>query len=373
MLGSFALRAQDDGFALRAQDDGFAPRSQSQGVSGAAGAVVLIVLDGMRWQEVFGGADSALVGKALGGVNDTLALRKDFWRPTADARRSALFPFLWGTVAARGAIWGNFAAGSDAHVTNGFKFSYPGYNEMLVGVADKKIDKNAYGPNPNVTVFEWMRSRKGFAGRVAAFGTWETFADIFNGKQSSIFVHAGWEPPPGRLKGAPERTIDRLYRTTIRYWDDLAFDALMQPVVLDYVKLKKPRVLFVGYGETDEWAHERRYDLTLRSAHNADEFIAELWRTMQAMPEYRDRTTFIITTDHGRGSGAKWTDHGKDVDGAEQVWIAMLGPGTPKLGEVKGGAPVTQSQIAATIASLLGENYSKSEPRAAPPLVGARP
>jgi len=91
------------------------------------------------------------------------------------------------------------------------------------------------------------------------------------------------------------------------------------------------------------------------------------------MPEYRDRTTFIITTDHGRGGGDKWTDHGKDVDGAEQVWIGMVGPGAPKLGEVKGGAPVTQSQIAATIASLVGQDYSKSEPRAAPPLVGGRP
>jgi hypothetical protein len=337
-----------------------------------ANAVVLIAIDGVRWQEVFGGADIALLTKRAGGVSDTLAIRAEFWRPAAEARRSTLLPFLWGTVAARGAIWGNFAAGSDAHVTNGLRFSYPGYNEMLVGVADRKIDRNDYGPNPNVTVFEWLRSRKGFAGRVAAFGTWETFTDIFNRKQSGVFVHAGWQPPPGRVKGASERTIDRLYRTTIRYWDDNTFDALTQTVVLDYLKAKKPRVLFVGYGETDEWAHGRRYDLMLRATQRADEFVAELWRTMQAMPEYRDRTTFIITTDHGRGADAKWTDHGKDVDGAGQVWIAMLGPGTPRLGEVKGGSPVTQSQIAATIASLLGEDYSRSEPRAAPPLVGAR-
>lgn len=340
---------------------------------GAAGAVVLIVVDGVRWQEVFTGADSTLLTKRPGGVSDTLAIRRDFWRPTADERRRTLFPFLWGPVASRGVIWGNFAGGSDAHVTNGMKFSYPGYNEMLVGVADRKIDRNDYGPNPNVTVFEWLRSRKGFAGKVAAFGTWSTFTEIFNPKQSNVFVHAGWDPPPGRVAGAAERTIDRLYRTTVRYWDDNAFDALMQSAMLDYIKAKRPRVLFVGYGETDEWAHARRYDLVLRSALRADEFIAELWRAMQAIPEYRDRTTFIITTDHGRGTGDTWTDHGKDVGGSEQVWIAMVGPGAPKLGEVKGGVAVTQSQIAATVASLLGENYAKSEPRAAPPLVGGRP
>ena len=371
LLGSLALRAQDDGFAPRAQGNA-AVRAQGDG-GAAARAVVLIVVDGVRWQEVFNGADSALLTRRPGGVNDTLAIRREFWRPTATERRSALFPFLWGTVATRGVIWGNVTEGSDAHVTNGLKFSYPGYNEMLVGVPDQKIDKNEYGPNPNVTVFEWLRMRKGFKGRVAAFGTWSVFNDIFNPKQSGVFVHAGWDPPPGRVKGATERTIDRLYRTTIRYWDDNTYDAFMQSVLLDYVKAKRPRVLFVGYGETDEWAHARRYDLTLRSAQRADDLIAELWRTMQAMPEYRDRTTFIVTTDHGRGSGDKWTDHGRDVEGAEQVWIAMVGPGAPKLGAVKGGTAVTQSQIAATVASLLGENYFKSEPRAAPPLIGTRP
>jgi len=76
---------------------------------------------------------------------------------------------------------------------------------------------------------------------------------------------------------------------------------------------------------------------------------------MQAMPEYRGTTTFIITTDHGRGSGPeKWRDHGKDVDGAEDIWIAVLGPDTPALGERAQAGPVTQSQVAATIAALLG-------------------
>ena len=341
------------------------------GAQGPARNVVLVAIDGLRWQEVFNGADSALLSRRAGGVQDTTGTRKTFWRPDVEARRRALMPFLWGTVAARGAIWGNLAQGSDAHVTNGLNFSYPGYNEMLVGVADAKVDRNDYGPNPNATVFEWLNSRRTLRRRVAAFGTWSTIADIFNRANSGVFVHAGWEPPPGRVKGAPERTLDRLYRTTIRYWDDNTFDALTQAAALDYVKAKKPRVLFVGFGETDEWAHGRRYDLFLRATQRADEFVAELWRTMQAVPEYRDRTTFIITTDHGRGHGAEWTDHGKDVAGAGQIWIAMLGPGTPALGEVTQGSPVTQSQIATTVATLLGEDYKRSEPRAAPPLVRA--
>lgn len=334
-----------------------------------ASSVVLIVTDGLRWQEVFGGADSANISVGLGGVQDTAGLRRRFWRPSAAERRRILMPFLWDSIATRGTVWGNYAAGSDAHATNRLKFSYPGYNEMLTGAPDARIDRNDFGPNPNVTVFEWLNGRPGFAGGVAAFATWGVFNEIFNRGRARFPMHAGWGPPPGRRAGSPERTLDRLYRTTVRLWDNNAYDAFMQTAMLEYVRAHKPRVLFVGYGETDEFAHMRRYDLTLQTARRADEFIAELWSTMQAMPEYRGRTTFLVTTDHGRGDGEMWTDHGKDVAGAEQIWIAMLGPGAPKLGEIAGGIPVTQSQLAATVAALLGEDYRKAVPRAAPPLV----
>ena len=97
--------------------------------------VVLIVTDGLRWQEVFGGSERALIGRA-GGVSDTTALLRDFWRETPSERRAVLLPFTWGTIAREGQILGNQAKGSVGTVTNGLKFSYPGYNEMLTGRTD---------------------------------------------------------------------------------------------------------------------------------------------------------------------------------------------------------------------------------------------
>ena len=94
--------------------------------------VVLIVSDGLRWQEVFTGADPTLLNEANGGIWAKEAdLRRDFWRDDPVERRRALFPFLWNTVAVRGQIFGNQNLGSVARVTNGLAFSYPGYNEML--------------------------------------------------------------------------------------------------------------------------------------------------------------------------------------------------------------------------------------------------
>src|SRR6185503_6854427 len=114
--------------------------------------VVLIVTDGLRWQDVFTGADTSILFGDPRFLGDTAAIRREFWRPTAEARRSAMMPFIWSTVARNGQILGNATKGSSAQVTNGLKFSYPGYNEMFSGAADPKIRSNTFGPNPNITV-----------------------------------------------------------------------------------------------------------------------------------------------------------------------------------------------------------------------------
>jgi len=121
--------------------------------------VVLIVSDGLRWQEVFTGADPTLLNEAHGGIWDKEEnLRREFWRDDPAERRRALLPFLWSTVAVRGQIFGNQALGSVARVTNGLAFSYPGYNEMLTGHPDARINSNEFGPNPNVSVLEWLNT-----------------------------------------------------------------------------------------------------------------------------------------------------------------------------------------------------------------------
>jgi hypothetical protein len=335
--------------------------------------VVLIVSDGLRWQEIFRGADSTLVNHRWGGVDDTIALRRAFVRDEPAAARRALLPFLWDSVGRNGQIFGNVSAGSVATVTNGLKFSYPGYSEMITGHADPRIHSNDAPPNPNLTVFEWLGREPRYRGKVAVFGTWDAFPRIFNRERSGLPIYAGWETPFPTRPDAAEATINRLYATTTRLWgDELAYDSFMQAAVLDYVEHEHPRVLFVGYGETDEWAHSRRYDQTLESAHRVDSFIAELWNSMQRIPQYRGRTTFIITADHGRGGTPNdWTDHGEKVAGAENIWIAVLGPDTPSLGERTGTGPVTQSQIAATLAAALGLDYRSAEPAAAPPITSA--
>lgn len=333
--------------------------------------VVLIVSDGLRWQEIFSGADPDLMNDKHGGIwASPEKLRREFWNDDVTERRRMLFPFLWGVVAKRGQIFGNQNRGSMARVTNGMAFSYPGYNEMLTGHPDPRISSNEFGPNPNTTVFEWINQFPEFHGHVAVYATWEVFKNIFNEPRSHLPMQVGWDLPEKGNLSTRQELLNELYRTTTRLDDEDVWDSFLQVPLLEYVKSGQPRLLFVGYGETDNWAHAGRYDLVLESAHQFDDFVRQLWETMQAMSEYRGQTTFIITTDHGRGSGLEeWKEHGVEQKGSENIWIAVMGPDTEPLGELSNNT-ATQAQIAATVAEFLGKDFVKASSKAAGPLAG---
>lgn len=334
--------------------------------------VVLIVLDGLRWQEVFTGADATLMNEKYGGSWESEALlAQRFGNPDLQQRREQLMPFLWKVVAKQGQIFGNQKLGSIAQVSNAYASSYPGYSEMSIGHADPTIVDNAERFNPNLNVFEWLNQRPDLKDKVGIVGSWHLYREIFNIPRSKLFIQAGATPPPMSSPPTPrEELLTRLYRTTLALEDGDVTDSFVQVTLLDYLRAAHPRVLFVGYGDTDEWAHSGRYDQLLESAHKSDSFAQELWETMQSMPQYRDQTTFIITTDHGRGSGlVDWKEHGRvEQPGSENIWLGIIGPDTPPLGELHDVPPVQQAQIAATIAALLGSDFRTAEPRAAAPL-----
>jgi len=258
-------------------------------------------------------------------------------------------------------------------VTNGFFFSYPGYNETLTGAGDPRINSNDNIPNPNVTVFEWLNQKKDFHGKVAAFGAWENFDGIFNKARSGIIVNSSYDLFTAMPVTPELATLNHLKEDSVRIWPDEIFDPPMFYTALEYAKYARPRVLFIGLGETDDWAHSGSYAEYLSAAHRSDEYIAKLWTLVQSMPEYKDTTTLVVVPDHGRGEGPKWTTHGQETPESSQTWMAWLGPDTAGLGERKNVGPVTESQVAATLASLLGEDYHAAVPKSGAPIADVLP
>jgi len=330
--------------------------------------VLVVTLDGLRWQELFAGLVAELNAKEQGvGSPDVLAHRFD--APTPEARRERLLPFFWGTVAREGQVFGDPSRHSVVRVTNGMLFSYPGYGELLTGIADPRIDSNAKTINPNLNVLEWLQHRPGFEDQVAAFASWDVFPFILAAERAGIPVNAEG-PPVASPRSDRERLLNEFASDLPAYWGGARFDAITMQGALEHLRTRRPRVLYVALDETDEWAHDRRYDLYLDAAHRSDRFLRRLWETAQSLPSHEGRTALVVATDHGRGDTARdWTDHGDKVPVADRIWVAVMGPDTPALG-LRAGVDATQSQVAATVAHLLSEDFDEAVPAAAPPLPG---
>lgn len=246
--------------------------------------VFLISVDGLRWQDVFRGAEQLLMNQPNGGVANTNQLNTAFWRETPEERRMALMPFFWSIIAREGQLYGNQDKGSEALLTNGRKFTYPGFNEILTGFADDRINKNEKRNNPNVTVLEWLFRKQEFTNRVAAVANWDVFPYVLNTQRSGIPMWTGYETNQPAAPGSRMELIEQLFRETTPLWPDMNFDSFYLRATLEYVKERKPRVVWIAFSETDEWAHEGRYDHYLTAARNVDQYVRILWDTLQTIP-----------------------------------------------------------------------------------------
>ena len=303
--------------------------------------VILVTIDGYRWQELFRGADPVLV------EDERYRAR---YVDVAN-RAQALTPFLL-SFARTGALIGNRDQGSCARVANDFWFSYPGYAEMLAGRPNRQVRYNAAIPNQDVTVLERL-SRRGLS--VQVFAEWDAMRAILNTERSGLSV---FTPPD--------------------------YDALHDPQVIPAARealRDPPSVLWVALGDTDNRAHEGDYERYLAAASEADAFIRELWEAYQANPQTAGRTTMIVTADHGRGSSEnnRWTGHGSGRwrgivvpglrhEGSESVFIGVRGPNIVAAPQYTAENCATLGQVAATLLTSLGYFDAEVQPDMAPPL-----
>lgn len=317
----------------------------------SATKVVLITLDGLRWQELFSGADPLLVTNP-DYVQDTTGLKERFWRGSENERREALFPFIWKEANKMGQVHGNRNLGSKVDLTNKMWFSYPGYNEILTGSADDaRIDSNDKVNNPNRTLLEIANADQRYKGQVAAFGSWDVFPYIVNEDRSGVPVNAGFEIATGTNLTEREEFLNELQPIVPSPWGSVRLDAFTHHYALEYMKRNQPALVYIAYGETDDFAHDGNYEAYLKSANTTDSFIKELWEYTQNDAFYKNNTVFIITTDHGRGTTPlkTWKDHGDKVSDAGSVWLVLFGKGVSPIGEISEKEQLYSNQIAPTV------------------------
>jgi len=322
--------------------------------------VIIVLVDGLRWQEVFRGPDPAFTSQEKWKSVGTMY-------PNAEA----LMPFLHSVIGQKGQLYGNRDKNCLVTLANPHHFSYPGYNEQIAGFYDPRITSNEKKPNPNRTVLDFLNEKPAYKGKVTVFAAWDVVDGIQNTAHTGVTVNAGITPMKLAKSSARMELLNDLKADLHHPWGTEPYDAITFHTALEYIKLAQPKVVWITFGETDEFAHEGNYAAYCQAAHRTDKFLKTLWDYLQTALTYRGKTTLIVAPDHGRGRDAdQWPNHGATVPGAEEVWVAIIGPHTPALGQ-RSECAITLGQVAATAAAALGEDYAKTDPKVLPPIDGA--
>ncbi|HEU4471225.1 MAG TPA: alkaline phosphatase family protein [Flavisolibacter sp.] len=307
----------------------------------------IITLDGFRWEEVFHGADSLLIGDAA--INtDTAMVRALYWSNSPAERRKKLMPFFWNIIAQQGELYGNRDHGNLVNVSNPYALSYPGYSELLTGSVDYSIYGNEKKRNPNRNILELLNSFPGYKGKVAAFTSWDAFPYILDKQDRSkgFVLNSGLQQAGSERLTSAQKLLNAIQCEAKDTEAETRYDELTYVACREHIQKNKPSVVFLSFSGTDDAGHENRYDEYLQEANNADRMIGELWRLIQAMPEYAGKTTFLITTDHGRGKKrSNWSDHGLLIPGSSQTWYALLGNTIVPHGEMKVKTQIYQKDL----------------------------
>lgn len=329
-------------------------------LSSASENLFIIITDGFRWQEVFNGADSLLINDEI-CTPDTATMKSMYWADTKEERRKKLMPFFWNVISKKGQMYGNRDFNNKVDVANLYSVSYPGYNEIFTGTTDISISGNSKKKNPNINVLEYLNKIEEFTGKIAVFSSWNVFPYILNKDRNNLMMNSGYQSMENEEDDPVYKLINKVQDESVEYKSATRYDQLTYTTAREYIKNKLPRVVLLGLGETDDFAHQKRYDLYLQQANQVDKMIADLWHMIQTTPAYKNKTSILVTTDHGRGRNQNhWSGHGFFIGGSSQTWFTLIGPGIEPLGEMKNKKQVYQKQMAETIANLVGEEFDRS-------------
>lgn len=318
--------------------------------------LVIITIDGLRWQEVFEGADENLLSDTK-QVRDSKLYRETYWRSTPEERREVLMPFVWSTIAKKGVLIGNRNKNSMMQVANKTSISYPGYSEMMTGMVDETITGNDPVNNPHRNVLEAVNEDPRYRSSVVMYGSWKSTRFAIHNEQAGIPASVSYEPSIAKKPTPQIKLAERMLEGMPHYWRSEHFDAFTYAFAIETLLNDHPKVMWISFGDCDEWAHARKYDLYLDGAKGTDAFIRDIYEACEADKFYKGKTTYLITCDHGRGFGNEWSSHGSSTKGSDATWLMLLGKGINPEGETSECGPFYTKQVAATIANILGIDF----------------
>lgn len=116
----------------------------------------------------------------------------------------------------------------------------------------------------------------------------------------------------------------------------------------------QPVLTIVNFKDPDYYAHQSDWSNYLRAIRKTDQLVGQIWKYIQNDAHYKDKTTLIVTNDHGRhidGTSTGYAGHGDNCDGCQHIEFFALSPDFKKNIELT--ATYEMVDISATISELL--------------------
>jgi hypothetical protein len=302
--------------------------------------VILITLDGVRWNEVFQGTDPELTG----------------------APSEVIMPHLNGDLAKQGLLLGDRKQ-SFVQVSNRRNLSLPGYQNIFTGhstsCASNFCSRVRYETFP-----EALQAKFGFNPfEIAGFASWSRIRRAYSRRHSDLYLNSGLDP--SGLEGPNHQAIDALQAQDVPHWNkphvwSSRYDRYTFAHGFEFLKENQPRFLYIGLLDSDEYAHAGNYRAYVETLRTYDLWIREIVDYLDSSGEYGKNTLLIVTTDHGRGQGGKrWKDHGRRLPESNQIFMYLRGLGIHPEIDVIPGLTFTHDSIRNLIeAAFSGERAS---------------
>jgi len=259
--------------------------------------VFMVFIDGVRYTESFGNATHELI------------------------------PHIWNDMRPNGTIHTEFR-------NMGLTETVPGHASAMTGTWQPLPNDGTQRPS-KPTVFEVYRKETG-------------------AEKSDVWVVSG----KNKLEALTYSTANGYgmsYQASFRgaavEWNDTSTWGEVEDVMDNH----HPSMMMVNLAETDIDAHTGSWDAYTTALRGADKIVWRLWKKIQADPVYKDKTTLIVTDDHGRHDPANgdFQHHGDGCEGCRHIMYLAIGP------DIKKGVELSTPQntlvdVAPTTALLMG-------------------
>lgn len=268
--------------------------------------IILITLDGVRYQEFF---------------------------------NKEIFPKFWSEHAKQGIVLGDPSKKSKVRVANIMSLSLPAYRTIHTG-RRTLCKTNNCKHTKRKTVSEVISKKLNLPfEKVAVIGSWKNICRAAMRKDESILHSCGLEPFP--LPGHEGINVKSV--NDLPVWENAKKDKYTWQHGFKYIKDHKPRLLTLSFDDSDEYGHDKMWNGYIQSLKDYDNKIDELFKLLSSMGEYGKNTLVFITTDHGRGK-KRWWGHTL-MRQARPIWMYLKGPGIPAKGSISHKKKITHLHI----------------------------